>query len=207
MWNLDKEEPVLIINELKKPWFYLLFALFFAWSFVAMPMDKSFLGVVFFFSILILHSLIDLRTFILPDRLTYLAILLGLASPFFFNNHFFYNAYLGFAFGFGFFYLVSKGYEALKGYPGMGFGDVKLLGMLGLWCGATSLPLIVIIASFSALFVLPLRKIFTRKNISEPLPFGPFLCIGGWVSLLYEKSLWQQVWAFRSFVIQLLLGN
>ncbi|WP_293169897.1 prepilin peptidase [Oceanithermus sp.] len=58
----------------------------------------------------------------------------------------------------------------------MGFGDVKLAGMLGAWLGFGPFLVALAVAVFAgALFGLLFRR---RK-----LPFGPYLALGGWIAL------------------------
>jgi leader peptidase (prepilin peptidase)/N-methyltransferase len=79
-------------------------------------------------------------------------------------------------------------------YPGgMGFGDVKLAGVLGLFLGWLGWgPLIV--GSFSAFLlggvfalVLLVSRRVTRKG---GIPFGPWMLVGTWVGIFAGDTLW-----------------
>jgi leader peptidase (prepilin peptidase)/N-methyltransferase len=72
---------------------------------------------------------------------------------------------------------------------GMGMGDVLLAGMLGLMLG---FPLVFVSLFLSILaggVVAAVLLISGRKKRKEMLPFGPFLCLGGMVTLLWGKEL------------------
>ena len=65
----------------------------------------------------------------------------------------------------------------------MGNGDFKLAAALGAWHGWQALPAVILVASTTgltyALFLIFLRKLSAKQEI----PFGPFLSIGGCVTL------------------------
>lgn len=74
----------------------------------------------------------------------------------------------------------------------MGFGDVKLAGVLGLFLGWVSLPVVfaglllgMLAASFTALALLALR----RANRKTELAYGPFLIAGSWVALAAQELI------------------
>ena len=61
------------------------------------------------------------------------------------------DALLGGLVGGGTFLAVLLVFKRLRGVDGMGFGDVKLMLMLGVLCGPLGLPLITLVAGVSAL--------------------------------------------------------
>lgn len=80
-------------------------------------------------------------------------------------------------------------------YPaGMGFGDVKLAGLLGMYLGFLGLgPLLI--GAFAAfllggLFALGL-VITKRASRKSGIPFGPWMLLGAWVGILWGDALWQ----------------
>ena len=129
---------------------------------------------------LIALAMIDLQTGYLPDALTFPLIFLGLAvnssGMFVPLNH----ALIGAIAGGGAFWLVSTTYLALRKRDGLGLGDAKLLAALGAWFGWLSLPLIVLIASMSAIAGVLIVGLF-RRNLSpeQIVRFGPALAVAG----------------------------
>jgi len=130
-------------------------------------------------------TLIDLDLRLLPDRLTLpaavLAIVLGTALD---PDGEVQRLIAGGAAGLFFFvaWYVKPG--------GMGFGDVKLVAVMGLFLGRG-----VVVAVFTALIagVLVGAMIMRRKGVAEgrktAVPFGPFLALGGVVALLAGEPL------------------
>ncbi len=76
-----------------------------------------------------------------------------------------FNALLGAAFGAGFIYIVGAGYFYLQGIRGMGFGDVKLMGMVGAFLGMNLAIFTMLAASLVGLcFGLPIVVMYWQKR-------------------------------------------
>jgi leader peptidase (prepilin peptidase)/N-methyltransferase len=71
----------------------------------------------------------------------------------------------------------------------MGYGDFKLLGALGAWLGWQAIPALVLIASVVALLYAIATGLFAADKRNNPMPFGPFLAVAGWVCLMYRDTL------------------
>ncbi|HEX7027126.1 MAG TPA: A24 family peptidase, partial [Gammaproteobacteria bacterium] len=99
------------------------------------------------------------------------------------------DAIIGGAAGYLSLWLVYHVFKLVTGKEGMGYGDFKLLAMLGAWMGWQSLPMIIILSSFvGAVFGLTLIA-FTGRDHQIPIPFGPYLAIAGWIYLLYGETI------------------
>jgi leader peptidase (prepilin peptidase)/N-methyltransferase len=70
----------------------------------------------------------------------------------------------------------------------MGYGDFKLLAMLGAWLGWQYLPLIIILSSFSGAIVGG-TLIAMGRDKSHPIPFGPYLAIAGWITVIWGEEI------------------
>lgn len=128
---------------------------------------------------LIALSVIDLRTFRLPDSLTLPLIPAGFLAAWLTDQPVWLHV-LGAAIGYGALVALEKGYETLRGRPGLGRGDAKLFAAGGAWCGLIALPLVLWVASISGLiWVLALRVVAAQDVRSDTLiAFGPFLSLG-----------------------------
>lgn len=78
-------------------------------------------------------------------------------------------------------YLFQQAYRYVRGFDGLGLGDVKLLGASALWIGGGGIPPVLLIAVASALASLAILKLdghelYGRRAIS----FGPHLALGVW---------------------------
>jgi leader peptidase (prepilin peptidase)/N-methyltransferase len=73
--------------------------------------------------------------------------------------------------------------EAVRGEAGVGGGDARLFAVTGLWLGLSALPGCLIYASLSALAaaIISLRRGVIADS-QAPLPFGPHLALGLWLS-------------------------
>ncbi len=80
-------------------------------------------------------------------------------------------------------------FRFLTGKDGMGYGDFKLFAALGAWLGwQMLLPIILIAAGTGSVVGLGLIAL-RRQSRSTPIPFGPFLAAGGWLTLMFGRPL------------------
>jgi len=143
-------------------------------------------------------ALIDFDTQLLPDNITLPFIWLGLIANYFDLFVDLNAAFLGAIAGYLTLWIVYQLFKLTTGKEGMGFGDFKMLAMLGAWLGVTAIPLIIFISSFAgALFGCIL--ILSGGSKDNPLKFGPFLAIAGWIALMWGEQLfdWYLELAFR----------
>jgi len=137
---------------------------------------------------LVALSLIDYDHQLLPDDITLPFLWLGLIV-----NSLGLFTHLGAAFwgavaGYLIFWSIYKVFKLITGREGMGYGDFKLLAMLGAWMGWQSLPLIIILSSFAGALIGGTLIVFGRDK-AKPIPFGPYLAIAGWIALIWGDAL------------------
>jgi leader peptidase (prepilin peptidase)/N-methyltransferase len=78
--------------------------------------------------------------------------------------------------------LLAWGYERLRGEPGIGMGDAKLLAVGAVWIGSDGLPSCLILAVISALLSVFLQlRMLAPLNPRSAVPFGPHLAIAIWL--------------------------
>ena len=88
------------------------------------------------------------------------------------------------------FLAIGEVYRRIRGRIGLGMGDVKLFAALGCWTGWQGLPGIILHAALASLiWALLLRLAGRRITATTRLPFGPFLCLAGWLVWLYGPLL------------------
>lgn len=139
------------------------------------------LSVLFAF-VLFFISLIDLKTQRIPDILTFSLYGLGTVSLFFHLPV--YEKLLGGAVLLSFFFLLY-----LLKPQGIGFGDVKLSGAIGLFLGWQLGLLALFLAFTSGGLVGAVLLLLKKKTLKDPIPFGPFLSAGAVVALLFGKRI------------------
>ena len=88
--------------------------------------------------------------------------------------------------GYGSLWLIAAGYRRLRGREGMGAGDPKLFGAIGLWVGWQMLPAILLIGSMIGLgVVLSARLRGAAVTADTALPFGALLAIAAYPAWLF----------------------
>ena len=81
-------------------------------------------------------------------------------------------------------------YRRVRGRPGLGLGDVKLLALMGTFLGAENGLVALLIGSLSGSVVGVTYVLVRRKDLQTyQLPFGSFLCGGAIISALWNGSL------------------
>jgi leader peptidase (prepilin peptidase) / N-methyltransferase len=154
-------------------------------SFAAAPGWSGAAGAVLA-GLMLAVAVVDHRRMVIPDELNALAFIAGLvatgagaeAAPAIAIVHALVRASLMFALFFGF----RAGYRALRGLEGMGFGDVKLAAVAGVWLDWSFLPVVVEIAALSAL-AMALYARFRGEGFDPKarLPFGAFFAPAIWI--------------------------
>lgn len=140
-------------------------------------------------SLLIVIAFIDIDHQIIMDRMQILLLLFSSLYVYATSNN--YLDHLLGAFLAGglmlIIYLVSRG--------GMGAGDVKLSFVLGLLLGLKSAIVCLMFAFLFGGIVGVILLSFKIKSRKDPIPFGPFLCLGAFVSLIYGPYIVYWYWS------------
>ncbi len=155
--------------------------------------------VTFYCCLFIALLIIDYEHGILPNRIVYpgigiALIVIVLGSLFGFEprgitdasafNLWFFDAFIGMAIGFGFFLIV-----ALIFREGMGWGDVKLAGLIGLVVGYPLVFVAMFLAVVGGGLVAGILLLTRVKKRKESMPFGPFLALSAMITLFWGEKL------------------
>ncbi len=138
---------------------------------------------------LICLSLIDLQHTLLPDDITLPVMWLGIACNIFGIFTDLHASVIGAMLGYGVLWMIFTIFKAVTGKEGIGYGDFKLLALLGAWLGWQALPLIVILSSVAASILGIIMIAFGDRTKETPFPFGPYLAVSGWIVLLWGHDL------------------
>lgn len=141
-------------------------------------------GAVFGWLLIALAGL-DLAAWWLPDRLTgSLAIggvaagSIGMAPPL-------AERLIGGVAGLASLWLIAQGYRHWRGREGMGGGDPKLFGAIGLWLGWQPLPAVLMIACLIGLGVVGWRRLTGRTvGRHDAMPLGALLAVAAYPAWL-----------------------
>ncbi|WP_413676600.1 prepilin peptidase [Pantoea dispersa] len=144
-----------------------------------LPVDQLWFTLLLCWTLLAL-SLIDAEHQLLPDLLTLPLLWAGLLLHCFAllpgNVE---NAIIGAVAGYLIFWMLSKGYQQLRGIEALGLGDAKLLAALGAWLGWEALPMLVLLAASGAIVTVLVTRAMWQRPIDRALPFGPWLSLAG----------------------------
>lgn len=176
--------------ELSSAGLFLLASLQFGWS-------VQLLSALVLLSLLIVITGIDFDCQIIPDVLSLPGIALGLLFSLAPGEIGWIDSALGVVVGGGVFVAIIAGSVLVLGQPGMGVGDVKLGAMLGAFLGW---KLVLLSILLSVLLGGPLSAVLLatgRKGRKDPIPFGPFLALGGAIGLFWGDAL--LAWYFGQF--------
>lgn len=138
---------------------------------------------------LIISTFIDIEHKIIPDYVTLPLLIFFIAVNLFRyllsnNPNFIIDSLAGMFLGGGFLFLIAVVWRG-----GMGGGDIKLAALIGSAVG-WEMVLLVLFLSFIAGAVSGLILILTgKKTRKDIIPFGPFLCLGAFISILWGKII------------------
>lgn len=150
------------------------------------------LAYMILFPMLLCAFVIDYRLKIIPNRLNLTIFEVGLVYTFLegiLNINIAIDMLLGMVAGAGIFLFITLVGGLIAGKEAMGFGDVKLMGGLGLFFGWRTIIIISLIAFLLGAIVgiaLMLRK---KKKSDEYIPFGPFIVISAVIAMFVPFKL------------------
>ena len=149
-----------------------------------------------FSAILVVLVFTDWRERLLPDKVNYGGLAIGLVFSFFIRpvdgaalwlaNHMFdfpppaavisfADALIGAIVGGGVLWVIGEGYFRLRGREGMGLGDVKMMLMAGSFLGLRRTILTILIGAVLGMIIGGTFMLASRKKSDYELPFGTFL--------------------------------
>ena len=130
--------------------------------------------------------IIDFKLQIIPNRLNLTIFEVGMVFAFLYglsNVAITINMLLGMLAGGGIFLLITLVGGLFYGKEAMGFGDVKLMGALGLFFGLSNI-IIITLVSFLIGAILSIFLLLTKiKKSDEYIPFGPFIVLATFISM------------------------
>lgn len=158
----------------------LFVSIFRYWNFVFVSDFLSLFYLLFITSSLIVIFVYDLKHSIIPDEIVYPAIIVALAavltSP---------NALITGILAAGFFFAI----HALSRGAWMGFGDVKLVLLMGLMLGFPHIVVALFFAFVAGAALSSALVLARKKQWKSEVPFGPFLIAGTFAALFFGDSI------------------
>lgn len=107
-------------------------------------------------------------------------------------------ALLGMLAGFGAYLLIYLIAKLIYGQEAFGFGDVLLMGTIGIYLGVRD-ALLVAIGSFLVAAVAIIIMAIFRKKITKKMeiPFGPYICIAAFIISIWSDQIVAAYWNFN----------
>ena len=145
---------------------------------------------------LITLALIDAKTMLLPDNLTLPLMWLGIAVNY--NGLFvdLQSAVLGAMIGYMSLWTLFQVFKLVTGKEGMGYGDFKILAAIGAWGGWQILPFTIFAASMLGAVIGILMILAKGQKESQPIPFGPWLALAGFIGFIWRTEVIQTMGAY-----------
>lgn len=141
-------------------------------------------------------SFIDFDTQLLPDNITlpimWMGVLMSLLSI---SPISLEDSIIGLLLGYLSLWSIYHLFKIVTGKEGMGYGDFKLLALLGAWLGWQSLPLILFLSAVVGSIVGISLILFLGRDKNIPIPFGPYLASAGFISLIWGQQIKQTYFA------------
>ena len=147
------------------------------------------LAALFFTWVLLALTLIDLKKQLLPDSMTLPLLWSGIFLSFFELFTELKSSVIGAMAGYLILWCVYHLFKLLTKKEGMGFGDFKLLAALGAWAGYSYLPQIILVSSVVGSVAGFTMLVFGKTKQQQPIPFGPYLAVAGWIALLWGETI------------------
>ena len=148
---------------------------------------------------LLAMSMIDVDHQLLPDSLVLPLLWLGLIANYFGLFAPLPDAVWGAVAGYLSLWSVYWLFKLVTGKEGMGYGDFKLLAMLGAWGGWQVLPLTILLSSVVGAVLGTIMLRIQKADSGTTIPFGPYLAIAGWVALLWGGEITSAYLQFARF--------
>ncbi|MDP1766050.1 MAG: A24 family peptidase [Methylotenera sp.] len=138
---------------------------------------------------LISLTFIDFDTQLLPDDITLPLLWLGLLFNLNYGFTDLKSAVIGAIAGYVILWSIYWAFKLATGKEGMGYGDFKLLAAIGAWFGWQLLPAVILLSSVLGAVIGISLIVLTKRGREIPMPFGPFLAIGGIAALFLGPQL------------------
>jgi len=140
-------------------------------------------------SALIIIAFVDLNQQIIPDVISLPGIVIGFILSFFVPYISFVNSVLGVVVGGGIILVIGLGGSVIYKKEAMGGGDVKLAAMIGAFLGWRYIIISLFLGFFLGALIGIILIVTKIKKREDVIPFGPFIILGSFITLLWGKQI------------------
>ncbi|MBQ6860901.1 MAG: prepilin peptidase [Clostridia bacterium] len=160
--------------------------------FYAFGLSLKFAVYAFLAIMLIIDAFVDVKAQIIPNELNFIGFLVGIVLTYIAlvkNTEVGLDMLLGMLTGGGIFLLIALFAFVAYKKEGMGLGDVKLMGVLGLFFGVCNTIQIFILSFAIGAVVSILLMIFKIKKSTDYMAFGPFIVIATAITMFLPYTV------------------
>jgi leader peptidase (prepilin peptidase)/N-methyltransferase len=163
--------------------------------FLRFGLSVDFFYFLFFISVLVIITFTDLEHFLILDKITYPSMVIGLIACLIKNN--LIDGLFGLLVGAGIIYgivIISAIILKMINHPckdegGMGLGDVKLAGVMGVFLGWKFVLVAMFLSCLFGSIVGMVLILSGLKKRTDYIPFGPYLALGSLVVVLWGEEI------------------
>lgn len=170
--------------SIQYPLVELLNGFLYLFTYLKFGFSLEMVGYLILISLLIAISFIDLKYRIIPNKLSYFGIIIGLIFSIFSSHITFISSFLGIFIPAGLLLILALIYK-----KGMGIGDVKLVGMIGAFTGYKIVLSGIFLGSVIGLIFFTPLILSKRIDRKTKIPFGPFISTGSIIMIFYGETL------------------
>ena len=157
-----------------------------------LPLSSTIMGLAYslFAAALVVATVTDFYSLTIPQLASIWLAPVGVAAAASGYLHIsLWQSVIGAALGYASLWIINFIFKKMRNIDGIGVGDMELLSMIGAFIGPTGLYYTVLIASITgSAWGLTVRLIHKQEPMT-PIPFGPFLALGGILFLLLESQI------------------
>lgn len=156
---------------------------------VRFGISGTFAAYVVLCSILIIATAIDLEFQIIPNGLVLTGAIAGVLFSLAGLTVDWLDALIGMLVGGGTFLIVALLAHWILKKEGMGGGDIKLMGMIGLLIGWRLTSLSILLSVYAGGLIGGLLLLLRIKKRGDAIPYGPFIAAGTLLSIFFGNDL------------------
>jgi len=148
-------------------------------------------------SILLVAAFIDLEHRIIPNGLVLFGSIIALIFDILQLHVHWLDGLLGMLFGGGILLLIALLSLILLKKEGMGGGDIKLMGMIGLFLGWRLTLLSLVLSIYIGGIMGGIALLIRWKKAGDSIPYGPFIALGTLIAMFFGEEI--LLWYFLRY--------
>jgi leader peptidase (prepilin peptidase)/N-methyltransferase len=155
-------------------------------------LSVEFFAYSFLSQILIISAITDIHSCIIPNETNFVGFIVGIVYAFFsllFDFKRGCDFIVGGITGFLIFFFIYLFSLLIFKKEGMGGGDIKLMGVIGLFMGFYNTIEVFVLSFFIGAIISIILLIAKRKNGTDYIPFGPFIVIATYIAMFVPATV------------------